>query len=155
MISAFCERIGLTSLELLVSHFHGRVLHGVKEDLVNLTNIKGVRGTTARLLYTAGLETVECIADASDQEIHAALCQGKRASEHQGEWKKARMILKSAIHLLQVCAAYHVRRFCYVLAWSWSQVVVLECDCGEAFTACIQTADMCVARNELMLPRSP
>lgn len=104
MIAAFCERIGFTSLELLVSHFQGRVLHGVKEDLVDLTNLKGVRGSTARLLYTAGLETVECIAESSRDEIHAALCQGKRSDEQQGEWTKSSLILKSAIKLLQVCS---------------------------------------------------
>jgi DNA polymerase theta len=104
MIAAFCERIGYTSLELLVSHFQGRVLHGVKDDLVDLTHLKGVRGCTARLLYTAGLETIEDIADSSVDEIHAALCQGKRSNEEHGEWRKARMIKASAVQVMQVCS---------------------------------------------------
>ena len=160
MIAAFCERIGYTSLELLVSHFQGRVLHGVKDDLVDLTHLKGVRGSTARLLYTAGLETVECIAESTRDEIHAALCQGKRSNEQQGEWKKAGMILKSAIELLQVCSI-DTKLFRSAL----DELLYFEaesCSCKEVQysgmfpeTAKQENIGGCLFRRELMLQRTP
>lgn len=155
MIAAFCERIGYTSLELLVSHFQGRVLHGVKDDLVDLTHLKGVRGSTARLLYTAGLETVECIAESSRDDIHAALCQGKRSTEQQGEWKKAGMILKSAIQLLQVRSTHHslaVGPCSAVVAFvSWDTSTV---ESAPKITK-EETIGMFLCRRELMQPRTP
>jgi hypothetical protein len=102
MIAAFCERIGLPALELLVSKFHGRVLHGVKDDLVSLTNIRGVKGFTARLLYSAGLRTLEEVAHAGPDGVHAALVKGKRPDARGGEWKQARAISGSARKMLMV-----------------------------------------------------
>jgi hypothetical protein len=116
MIAAFCERIGLPALDLIVSKFQGRVLHGIKEDIIDLTNIMGIRGFGARLLYSAGLQTVEAVAKASVEEVHAALVQGKRPQDLQGEWKQARRIHNSAIKLWRVrpvpCVAFDRMHSC-------------------------------------------
>lgn len=102
MTAAFCERIGLPALDMLISKFHGRVLHGIKEDIVSLTAIRGVKGYTARMLYTAGLRLVEDVAAAEPEDIHAALVKGKRPDAQGGEWRSARRILNSARKLVKV-----------------------------------------------------
>ena len=101
-VAAFCERTGYHSLEMLVSKFQGRVLHGVKPDAVALTTIKGVKGVTARLLYTAGLQTVEEVASADAAAVHKALVKGKKADAKGGEWAQARRICAAARRLVKV-----------------------------------------------------
>lgn len=102
MIAAFCERIGLPALDLLVSKFQGRVLHGIKDDLIDLTNIRGVKGYTARLLYSAGLQTVEDVARAAVEDVHAALIKGKQPHEVKGDWQQARRLHSNAIKVWRV-----------------------------------------------------
>lgn len=102
MIAAFCDRMGLPALDVLVSKFQGRVLHGIKDDLIDLTNVKGVKGYTARLLYSAGLQTVEEVAKATVEEVHAALVKGKTPEEAKGEWQQARRLHNSAIKVWRV-----------------------------------------------------
>ena len=104
MTAAFCERIGLPALDMLVAKFHGRVLHGIKEDVVALTTIRGVKGYTARLLYTAGLRSVEEVAAAEPEAVHAALVQGKRPDARGGEWRTARQVSASARKIVKVRA---------------------------------------------------
>lgn len=110
MIAAFCERIGLHALDVLVSRFQGRVLHGIKDDLIDLTNIKGVKGYTARMLYSAGLQTVEDVAKASVDEVHAALVKGKQPEEAKGDWQQARRLHNSAIKVWRVRFCAGMRR---------------------------------------------
>ena len=109
MIAAFCERIGLPALDMLVSKFHGRVLHGVKEDLISLTSIRGVKGYTARLLYSAGLRSVEDVAKCEPDLIHAALVKGKRPDARGGEWRTARSISEAARRVNKVRLYFYQR----------------------------------------------
>ena len=110
-IAAFCERIGLPALDLLVAKFHGRCLHGVRDDIISLTSLKGVQGLRARLLYSAGLRSIEDVAQAEVEDIHAALIKGKRPDQHGGEWAAARQICASARKLHKArCACRCARR---------------------------------------------
>lgn len=78
MIAVFCERLGWHDLELLVSKFQGRVLHGVRPEMVCLMEIPYVKTHTARLLYKAGLRTPEAIAMVGDVErVVAILLAGR------------------------------------------------------------------------------
>lgn len=61
----FCERHKWQDMEALFSKFQGRLCHGVKAELVALTEIPYVKGARAKLLYKAGLRTPEAVA-ASD-----------------------------------------------------------------------------------------
>lgn len=108
MIAAFCDRIGLPALDVLVSRFHGRVLHGVKDEIIDLTTIRGVKGFTARLLYNAGLRSVQEVAAAEVNDIHSALTKGKRQGTRAGDWRSARSISNSARKLFKVEPAYCV-----------------------------------------------
>jgi DNA polymerase theta len=51
-------------MEALVARFQGRVSHGVRAELVALTEIPYVKGARAKLLYKAGLRTPEAVAAA-------------------------------------------------------------------------------------------
>lgn len=44
MVSAFCERLGWSDLELLITHFTGRVHYGVRSEILALTEIPFVKG---------------------------------------------------------------------------------------------------------------
>jgi len=51
----------------------GRIHHGVKEELLDLVKIKNIGRVRARVLYDAGFETVEQIANARPEDIASIL----------------------------------------------------------------------------------
>lgn len=65
-VTLFCERLGWLDMQALLSCFAARISHGVRTELVALTEIPYVKGARARLLYRAGLRTPEAVA-AADQ----------------------------------------------------------------------------------------
>jgi DNA polymerase theta len=64
-------------MEALVARFQGRVSHGVRAELVALTEIPYVKGARAKLLYKAGLRTPEAVA-AADVNRCAESISGER-----------------------------------------------------------------------------
>lgn len=54
------------------------MLHGVKQELTELTELKGVRGPRARALYNAGFTTARHLADRATrvEDVAAALLKG-------------------------------------------------------------------------------
>jgi hypothetical protein len=56
--------------------YAGRIKSGVKEDIVALTEIPGVRGYRARLLYKAGLRTPEAVAACDISKLTDVLVAG-------------------------------------------------------------------------------
>lgn len=89
-------------------HPAGRINSGVKAEIVALTEIPGVRGYRARLLYKAGLRTPEAVAACDVARLTDILSAGKNAgaqgkTEEQAravERRAARMILQGAKQLL-------------------------------------------------------
>jgi hypothetical protein len=83
MVAAFCERLGWSDMEGLVSKFQSRVSFGVKSEIVELTEIPFVKvgaynATTVlcMLLHLIDKEGMQYIADASSVWIEAWLnCQ--------------------------------------------------------------------------------
>lgn len=63
-VTSFCERYHWTDLESLIAKFQNRVCHGVRAELVALTEIPYVKGVRAKVLYKAGLRTPEAVATA-------------------------------------------------------------------------------------------
>jgi DNA polymerase theta len=63
-VASFCERHNWHDMEALVARFQGRVSHGVRAELVALTEIPYVKGARAKLLYKAGLRTPAVVAAA-------------------------------------------------------------------------------------------
>ena len=106
MVAAFCERLGWHDLEILISKFATRVLHGVRPEILALTEIRYVKAYTARLLYRARLRTPEAIAVAGvDHVTSALLCAVSHAqsSPHKVDAarRQAQRIAKAARDLLR------------------------------------------------------
>lgn len=73
MVAAFCERMGWMDLEAIVAKFQGRVWRGVRQEILILTEIPHVKAHRARLLYKAGLRTVEAVAAIKSVDQLAAI----------------------------------------------------------------------------------
>ena len=112
MVAVFCERLGWNDLELLVSKFQARVLHGVRPEVVCLMEIPYVKAYTARLLYKAGLRTPESVAmvggvDRVAAALMAGRVDGNGAGKNDNQAEKnrileqARRIIRAAKELLR------------------------------------------------------
>lgn len=88
MVAVFCERLHWRPLALLIAHFADRISFGAKSELLPLMRIPGVKAYRARLLYNAGLTTVEKIAAAGVQRVHAELSRFLPFSSHYTEGKQ-------------------------------------------------------------------
>lgn len=59
MVTVFCERLNWRSLALLAAHYSERMKGGVRSELVPLVELTEIEPADARLLYEAGLTTVQ------------------------------------------------------------------------------------------------
>lgn len=84
------------ALSLLIEKYCQRLNFGVKEEIIPLTEIKGVKRFRARALYNAGLRTVRAIASSSPAEL-------LQATAHLGPFSEsaARNIIRNAKELLE------------------------------------------------------
>ncbi len=73
MVTAFCNRLGWTNLELLVSQFQSRLMFGVERELCELVRISLLNGFRARVLYNAGYHTLAALATANPTLIETCL----------------------------------------------------------------------------------
>ena len=60
----FCNRLGWTSLELLLDQFQSRLTFGVQRELVDLVRITILNAQRARALYNGGFQTVAAVSNA-------------------------------------------------------------------------------------------
>eukprot|EP01114_Cavostelium_apophysatum_P021206 TRINITY_DN7330_c0_g1_i1.p1 TRINITY_DN7330_c0_g1~~TRINITY_DN7330_c0_g1_i1.p1 ORF type:complete len:1094 (+),score=231.21 TRINITY_DN7330_c0_g1_i1:99-3380(+) len=65
----FCKAMNYTVLEAMLKSFSQRLSFGVKEDVLQLTEIRGVGSTRARMLFKAGYREVRQIATESPENI--------------------------------------------------------------------------------------
>jgi replicative superfamily II helicase len=98
----FCKRMGWWHLEVIFKIFAVRVGAGVKEDIMPLMKIKGVKAVRARILYRAGFHSIRAIALAQDYEV--AKCLSSRGSEDVTSTKLAKSIIASAQKVLDMQA---------------------------------------------------
>ena len=73
MVTSFCLRLGLSSLELLVSQFQDRLQFGVQRELCDLMRLDGLNGLRARALFDAGVSTLADLAAADVCVVENAL----------------------------------------------------------------------------------
>lgn len=81
-VANFCARMGELApgqkgwhdLKVLITNFQRRVLHAVRDELVEVMGIDQVGASTARQLFSSGLRTVELVAQASVQQVADAMC---------------------------------------------------------------------------------
>lgn len=80
--AAFCDALGWADLESLLSRYAARALHGVRPEVLALTEVPFVGGHTARALFAAGLRTVEALAALREPgDLEAVL-----AAAGRGRW---------------------------------------------------------------------
>lgn len=66
-------------LEAIMAKFQGRVWKGVRQEILILTEIPHIKAHRARLLYKAGLRTVEAVAAVkSVDQLVTILTQGEK-----------------------------------------------------------------------------
>ncbi|KAK9836945.1 hypothetical protein WJX81_001769 [Elliptochloris bilobata] len=106
-LAAFCDRLGYSGMEVLLARFQARVSHGVRQEIVALTELAKVGAVRARLLFASGLRTPEAIAAAEVAAIETALAKGERGADGGG--KPARAIKRSAL-LIKKSALESVRQ---------------------------------------------
>ena len=90
----FCKRMGWWHLESLLKIFALRVGLGVKEDIVPLMKIKGVKAARARILYNGGFRTTRSIAMAQPFELARVL--SNRGGQDPSSTKLASAIIHNA-----------------------------------------------------------
>ena len=73
MVTVFCEKLGWTNMELLLSQFQSRLSFGVVRELCDLVRISLLNATRARMLYTAGYHTIASVAAAPPSAIENIL----------------------------------------------------------------------------------
>ena len=73
MVTVFCEKLGWTNMELLLSQFQSRLSFGVERELCNLVRISLLNAARARMLYNAGYHTIASVAAAPPAEIENIL----------------------------------------------------------------------------------
>lgn len=73
MVTVFCEKLGWTNMELLLSQFQSRLSFGVVRELCDLVRISLLNAARARMLYTAGYHTIASVAAAPPSAIENIL----------------------------------------------------------------------------------
>lgn len=73
MVTAFCNRLGWHSLELLLNQFQSRLTFGIQRELCELVRISLLNGQRARVLYDGGYKAVASLATAVPVDIENLL----------------------------------------------------------------------------------
>lgn len=73
MVTVFCNRLGWTNLELLLSQFQSRLTFGVERELCELVKVSLLNGFRARVLYSAGYHTLAALATANPSLVETCL----------------------------------------------------------------------------------
>ncbi|PRW44411.1 helicase and polymerase-containing TEBICHI isoform X1 [Chlorella sorokiniana] len=103
MTAAFCERLGWYDLEALIAKFQSRVLHGVRPEILALSEIPFVKAYTARLLYRAGLRTPEAVAAVENVDQIVSILADSKNPDSRNKLlvrRQALKILRGARELL-------------------------------------------------------
>mmetsp|Transcript_26656 Transcript_26656/g.68670 ORF Transcript_26656/g.68670 Transcript_26656/m.68670 type:complete len:1313 (+) Transcript_26656:1912-5850(+) len=102
MVSRFALEMGWEDLAYLTSKFQGRINLGIKSECTGLTQLTGVKGHRARLLFKAGVKTPEAIVACGVARLAEILSAAGTVNLHgktegSAEYKAACTILKSAL----------------------------------------------------------
>lgn len=73
MVTVFCNKLGWSNLELLLSQFQSRLLFGVERELCDLVKISLLNGFRARVLYNSGYHTLAALATANPALVETSL----------------------------------------------------------------------------------
>lgn len=73
MVTVFCNKLGWTSMELLLSQFQSRLTFGIERELIDLVKVSLLNGSRARALFNAGYHNLAALATANPSEIEKTL----------------------------------------------------------------------------------
>ncbi|XP_068756266.1 DNA polymerase theta-like [Montipora capricornis] len=73
MVTVFCQKLGWTNMELLLSQFQSRLSFGVERELCDLVRVSLLNAARARMLYNAGYHTIASMASAPPSEVENIL----------------------------------------------------------------------------------
>ncbi len=73
MVTMFCNRLGWSNLEILLSQFQNRLTFGVQKELCELVRVSLLNGFRARVLYNSGYHTLAALATANPTVVEACL----------------------------------------------------------------------------------
>lgn len=79
MLTTFCNRLGWSSLELLIEQFQPRISFGVQRELIDLVRIPCINSSIARQLYSKGFDTVVSLIHCKPVDIEVLLINGAKA----------------------------------------------------------------------------
>ncbi|CAG0883209.1 unnamed protein product [Darwinula stevensoni] len=97
MVTVFCNKLGWTNLELLLSQFQVRLHFGVARELCDLLKVSLLNASRARWLYDAGMHSLSDLANAAPEDVEMILCNaGPFLSEKAGEATKKQELLEQA-----------------------------------------------------------
>jgi len=99
MTCNFCKTVDYWALGLLLSAYCKRLNFGCKEELLPLTEIKGVKKARARSLYNAGYRSIRSVSQATPEELVRAVNLGPYYAD-----STARKIIRNAKELLELKA---------------------------------------------------
>ncbi|KAK2169547.1 hypothetical protein LSH36_9g16021 [Paralvinella palmiformis] len=115
MVTVFCNRLGWTSLELLLDQFQSRLTFGVQRELVDLVRITILNAQRARALYNGGFQTVAAVSNADPVLVEKLLktalpFQSKKPGDGETDWdaaerQKSRCIWVAGQKALTECEA--------------------------------------------------
>lgn len=73
MVTIFCQKLGWSNLELLLSQFQSRLTFGVERELCDLVRISVLNAARARMLYNAGYHSIAALSAAVPGEVEQIL----------------------------------------------------------------------------------
>ena len=73
MVTVFCNKLGWTNLELLLSQYQSRLTFGIQRELCDLVRLSLLNAFRARLLYGSGFASVAAVAAAKPLDIESVL----------------------------------------------------------------------------------
>ncbi|KAE8745596.1 hypothetical protein FOCC_FOCC007707 [Frankliniella occidentalis] len=147
MVTSFCNRLGWSSVELLVDQFQDRLHFGTHRELLDLLKVPSLNGPRARALHNAGITSLSELTTADVLAVENALLttipfssekdrDGETTSESErrrklkGIWVTGRQGLseREAAELLIQEARSIVQEVLNTSLWSFS----LACQQGES-----------------------
>lgn len=85
MLTTFCNRLGWSSLELLIDQFQPRISFGVQRELIDLVRIPCLNSNIARQLYSRGFDTVVSLIHCKPIDIEILLFNCAKALTYESE----------------------------------------------------------------------
>eukprot|EP00898_Chlorokybus_atmophyticus_P003722 jgi/Chlat1/4350/Chrsp29S04503 len=101
-VSKFCECVGWDDLAVITARFASRVERGVRNEVLELTDIPHIKSFRARQLYKEGYRTVAAVAEATPEAIAEAFLKlgGDYPGKRRADFRAAHHVVEGARKLM-------------------------------------------------------